>query len=244
MIRVLCLLYGLFAYLISITTLLYLVGFVFDYYVPKSINSGAQTPFITALAINFGLIIIFISQHLIMARESFRLRLTKVIPVSIERSTFVLASSLTLIFLLWQWRPLPTLVWDLGDGNVSLFFKLAALGGWLFGIYSTFMINHFQLFGIRQVYYFFRNMEAPPIYFKIRGPYKYVRYPVMLGFLIAFWSTSRMSTGHLLFSATMSIFIFIGIFQKEREFQQRHPKKFQAYKRRVHMIVPLPPGKK
>jgi len=243
MIRALVLLYGLLAYFVSLTAILYLIGFMGDHYVPKSINSGVPIPLNQALIINSMLIGCFMLQHSIMARERFKLWFVNKLPAPLERSTFVLVSSLMMFLLLWQWQPIPNPVWAINAPMLSSLFKIVALCGWLFAFYSTFMLDHFHLFGLRQAYLFFRNKETKPVIFKIRGPYKHVRYPILLGYCIAFWSTPRMTMGHLLFSITMSILIFIGIRLKDKEFRLRHPKKFQAYKRRAHTIIPLLPKK-
>ncbi len=243
MIRVLVLLYGLLAYFVALAAILYLIGFMGEHYVPKSINSGVPIPLNQALIINSMLIGCFILQHSIMARERFKLWFVNKLPAPLERSTFVLVSSLLMFLLLWQWQSMPNPVWVFNTPMLSSLLKIVSLCGWLFAIYSTFMLDHFQLFGLRQAYLFFRNREIKPVVFKIRGPYKYVRYPILLGYCIAFWSTPRMTIGHLHFAITMSILIFIGIYLKDKEFRLRHPKKFQAYKRRAHTIIPLLPKK-
>jgi protein-S-isoprenylcysteine O-methyltransferase Ste14 len=243
MIRALVILYGLLAYFLALTAILYLIAFMGEYYVPKSINSGGPIPLKRALIINSILMGCFMLQHLIMARERSKLWFINKLPLPIERSTFVLVSSLMMFLLLWQWQPMPNPVWAFNTPMLSSLLKIMSLCGWLFAFYSTFMLDHFQLFGLRQAYLYFRSKEIKPVIFKIRGPYKYVRYPILLGFFIAVWSTPRMTFGHLLFSINMTILIFIGIYLKDKEFRLRHPKKFQAYKRRTHSIIPMLPKK-
>ncbi|MBT8300655.1 MAG: isoprenylcysteine carboxylmethyltransferase family protein, partial [Maribacter sp.] len=234
MFRALVLLYGLLAYFVALSTILYLIGFLGGHYVPKSINSGVPIPLDRALITNSILLGCFMLQHSIMARERFKLWFVNKLPAPLERSTFVLVSSLMIFLLLWQWEPIPNPVWAFNTPILSSLFKIVALCGWLFAFYSTFMLDHFHLFGLRQAYFYFRRKETKPVIFKIRGPYKLVRYPILLGYCIAFWSTPRMTIGHLLFSITMSILIFIGIYLKDREFRLRQPKKFLAYKQRAY----------
>jgi protein-S-isoprenylcysteine O-methyltransferase Ste14 len=168
------------------------------------------------------------------------LKLSQAFSGSIERSTFTMASSLSALLLFWQWRPIQLVVWNFENSIVVFMLDLVFFSGWILAVYSTFMINHFHLFGLRQVYFYFNKREISPIIFKIRGPYKYVRYPILLGYLIGFWSAARMTFGHLLFSTTMSFLIIIGIYLKDREFLRTDSKKFMAYKRRVNTIIPLP----
>ena len=242
-IRVLVLLYGLLAYLFAVAAILYLIGFMVSYFVPKSINTGIPIPLNQALIINGILLSCFMLQHSIMAREKFKLWIANKIPAHLERSTFVLVSCLMMFFLLWQWQPMPSPIWTIKAPMLSSLLILLALSGWLFAFYSTFMFDHFQLFGLRQAYLFYRNKEIKPVSFKIRGPYKHVRYPILLGYIIAIWSTPKMTVGHLFFSLAMSILIFSGIRLKDKEFRIRQPKKFKAYKQRAHTIIPLLPKK-
>ena len=241
--RTLVLIYGLFAYFVSLMTILYLIGFMFDIVVPNSINSGAQMPLYKALLINTILLVCFMIQHLIMAREKFKLWFSNKFPACLERSTFSLFASLLIILLLWHWQPIPAMVWDINTPVLSVFLRIAALCGWLFAFYCTFMIDHFQLFGLRQTFLFFRHKKINPISFKIRGPYKLVRYPILLGYCVAFWATPTMTVGHLMFAIFMSILIFIGIYLKDKDFNLQHPKKFQAYKKRTYTIIALLPKK-
>jgi protein-S-isoprenylcysteine O-methyltransferase Ste14 len=217
---------------------------MFNIAVPYSINSDAQVPLIKAFLINTILLGCFIVQHLFMAREKFKLWFSNKFPIFLERSTFSLFASFFIILLLWHWQPIPTMVWDINMPALSIFLRIVALCGWLFAFYSTFMIDHFQLFGLRQTFLYFRNKKITPISFKIRGPYKHVRYPILLGYCVAFWATSKMTVGHLMFSISMSLLIFIGIYFKDKEFHRQHPKKFQAYKKRAYTIIPLLPKNK
>lgn len=239
MVRALVLFCGLFAYLVSVATILYLIGFMVGYFVPKSINSGIPIPLYRALIINVILLGCFMLQHSIMAREKFKKWLANKVPIPLERSAFVLISCLMMFILLWQWQPMPAPVWTFETPILSSLLVLLALCGWLFAFYSTFMLDHFQLFGLRQAYLYYNKKEVKPVSFKIRGPYRYVRYPILLGYIIAIWSTPKMTIGHLLFSIAMSVLIFSGIRLKDKEFRKREPKKFQAYKRRAHTVFPF-----
>jgi protein-S-isoprenylcysteine O-methyltransferase Ste14 len=174
-----------------------------------------------------------------MARERFKTWLYQYIPEPIERSTFSLLSSLSILLLFWQWRPIAAVVWSIETGVLSIIIDLFFYCGWILALYSTFMINHFHLFGLRQVYMYFKSGSIPPLRFKIRGPYKYVRYPVLLGFLIALFSSTNMTVGHLLFSLSMTFLIITGIRLKDKDFLRLHPKKFLAYKKRVNAIIPI-----
>jgi protein-S-isoprenylcysteine O-methyltransferase Ste14 len=174
-----------------------------------------------------------------MARENFKNWICKFIPEPVERSTFCLLSSLSLILLFWQWRPMTGVVWSVETSVFPTIIDLLFYSGWILALYSTFMINHFHLFGLRQVYMNYKFGAVPSIRFKIRGPYKYVRYPVLLGFLIAIFSSANMTIGHLLFSLSLSFLIINGIRLKDKEFLRLQPKKYLAYKNRVNAIIPF-----
>ena len=239
MVRTVFLLYGLFAYIISCLSIVYLIGFVGNAYVPKSIDTGPTSPFKEALLINIVLLAIFFLQHTLMARERFKRWICQFIPETIERSTFSLLSSLSIGLLFWQWRPITGVVWSVEDNILSIMINLLFYGGWIFAFYSTFLINHFHLFGLRQVYVNFKIGAIPSVHFKIRGPYKYVRYPILLGYLIALFSAVYMTFGHLLFSFSTSLFIINGIRLKDKDLLRLQPKKFLAYKNRVNTIIPI-----
>ena len=239
MCRIAFLLYGFFAYIISFLTLCYLIGFLGNLYVPKSVDVGPISSIKEASLINIMLLAIVFLQHTAMAREKFKSWICQFIPETIERSTFCLLSSLSFLLLFWQWRPITGVVWSIETRVVSIIIEVVFYSGWILALYSTFMINHFHLFGLRQVYINFKAEPVPSTGFKIRGPYKYVRYPILLGFLIALLSTAHMTVGHLLFSLSLSFLIINGIRLKDKEFLRLHSKKFSAYKNRVNAIIPV-----
>lgn len=242
MAKLLALLYGLVSYALFLGAFLYTIGFLANAWVPKSIDSGSPGPFGEALFINFALLGLFAVQHTIMARQGFKKAWTKIIPAVAERSTFVLVSSLILILMFWQWRPMPDVVWDVQDqlGRTLL----TALGwiGWLTVLMSTFAINHFDLFGLRQVASFAGGREYVPLHFTARGIYSLVRHPIMLGFIIAFWATPTMTVGHLVFAIATTAYIVIGILFEERDMVKFHGPTYLEYRKRVPMLIPLGKG--
>jgi len=234
------LLYGLFAYAVFFVTFLYSIGFVGGFVVPKTIDSGAAGSPATSLAIDALLLAVFAVQHSVMARPAFKRVWTRVVPKSIERSTYVLFSSAALVLLYWQWRPLPSIVWRTeGTGRAML---LALYGlGWLIVLLSTFMLSHFELFGLRQVWLAFRaRSDGSPTHLERAWLYRFVRHPIMSGFLVAFWATPTMTEGHLLFSVATTAYILLGVRLEERDLVAVHGEAYRAYRREVPMLVPLP----
>lgn len=239
--RLLALLYGVACYSIFLVTFLYAIAFVAGVGVPKHIDNGATAPFLVALGIDLALLALFAVQHSGMARPAFKRWWTRFVPQPIERSTYVLVSSLVLALLLWQWRPLSPLVWNV-ENQIARFalYGLSALG-WLLLLSSTFLINHFDLFGLRQVWFHARRHQAMDEPFVTRAFYRIVRHPLMLGFLVAFWATPTMSLGHLLFALMTTAYIVVAVkFLEERDLIALYGDTYRDYQRRVPMLLPWP----
>jgi methanethiol S-methyltransferase len=231
--------YGVVCYLVFLCSFLYAIGFVGDVFVPKTIDSGQSAAPAAALLIDLLLLGAFAVQHSVMARPLFKAVWTKIVPRPIERSTYVLISSLLLALICWQWRPLPSTVWNVSASGVPTGLLLAVFWlGWLTLLLATFMINHFDLFGLRQVYLRLRGLDYSPPRFTQRALYRIVRHPIMLGFLIAFWATPRMSFGHLVFSIATSGYILVGIALEEHDLLAAHGEQYRTYRSRVPMLIP------
>jgi len=237
--RALVLAYGVVAYALFFATFLYSVGFVGNIVVPKSIDSGTATlSFWPALAVNAALLGLFAVQHSIMARPAFKRWWTRFVPVAMERSTFVLLTNVVLIALFYAWQPMPATVWSLDSAagrGVAL--GLCAIG-WLVVLLSTFMINHFDLFGLRQSYLYFRGKEWVSLPFRTTALYGYVRHPIMTGFVVAFWATPDMSVGHLVFAVATTGYMLLGIMLEERDLIAHYGELYAVYRRRVPMLIP------
>jgi protein-S-isoprenylcysteine O-methyltransferase Ste14 len=230
--------YGLAAYLVFFFTFLYAIGFVTGLGVPKTIDTGTVVPLGEALAVNILLMSLFAVQHSVMARWQFKRWWTQFVPKSVERSTYVLLASCALILLFWQWRPIPAIVWEVADPKLATTIIGVSLVGWLLVLASTFMINHFELFGVHQVVNNLagRAMVAP--HFKTPALYKLVRHPIYLGFIIAFWAAPVMTVGHLLFAAVTTAYIFVGIVLEERDLIKLFGNEYIRYRERVSMLIP------
>jgi len=236
--RILVLLYGAICYLIFFATFLYALGFVGNFVVPKAIDSRPADPLWLALAVDMALLAVFAVQHSAMARPAFKRGLTRFIPEAMERSTYVLLSSLALLLLFWQWRPMGGTVWNvmnpLGRGLLHGGFAF----GWLLVLVTTFLINHFDLFGLRQVWTFFRGAAYVPMKFVTPGPYKLVRHPLYVGWLCAFWCAPTMTVAHLVFALATTAYILIAIRLEERDLIAVHGQDYIGYRERTPMLVP------
>lgn len=229
--------YGTLSYVIFFLTFLYAIGFLGNVIVPKSVDSPATDPWLAALAIDVGLLLIFALQHSIMARQGFKWWLTRFIPVPVERSTYVLASSLALLLLFWQWRPLGGVIWDVQNefGRAVLYGGFAF--GWALVLVATALINHFDLFGLRQTWRAFRGQPQAGLQFATPMLYRIVRHPLYVGWFFTFWSTPTMTVTHLVFAAIASAYILVAIRFEERDLMSVHPE-YADYRRRIPMLVP------
>ncbi len=241
--RLLVLVYGLVSYVVFFVSFLYAIGFMWNFQVPKGIDDGNAESLVISLAVNLALLGLFAIQHTIMARPGFKKKWTKIVPAATERSTYVLLTSLILLLLYWQWRPMPDLIWSVENTLVAnCLWGFSALG-FLLVLLSTFAINHFDLFGLRHVFLHFQKKDYTDVKFTTSLFYKYVRHPLLLGFLIAFWATPQMSVGHLLFAIGTTGYMFMGIFFEERDLLNHLGEDYRQYREQTPMILPIP-GKK
>jgi protein-S-isoprenylcysteine O-methyltransferase Ste14 len=235
------LIYGAFCYVLFLLTFLYAVGFVGNIVAPKSIDIGSAVSSIEALVVDLILLGLFAIQHSVMARPAFKRWWTLFVPRAMERSTYVLASSLVLILLFWQWRPIHEVIWLVNNPTGSAILIAFFWIGWAIVLVSTFLINHFDLFGLQQVLANWQRTKYQPPDFRTPLFYKWMRHPLYFGFLLAFWSTPMMSAGHLLFALATTGYIFIGIQLEEHDLITFHGDAYVRYRKKVSMIVPLPP---
>ena len=236
--RMIAFLYGIIAYSVFFATFLYAIGFVAGLLVPKTIDSGAAGPAMEAAIVNLLLLSLFAVQHSVMARRQFKEWWTQFVPKSVERSTYVLFSSLALALLLWQWRPIPTVVWEIDDPQIAMAVTGISMLGFLIALTSTFLINHFELFGLHQVANNLAGREMPAPAFRTPFFYRFVRDPIYLGLIIAFWAAPVMSAGHLMFAAVTTAYILVGIKFEERDLVDMFGDQYRRCRERVSMRFP------
>jgi protein-S-isoprenylcysteine O-methyltransferase Ste14 len=236
--RVLVFLYGVIAYVFFLGVFLYAVGFVGNIWVPESIDSTAADPVGKSLLINALILGLFALQHSLMPRSSFKAWITRYIPEPAERSTYVLLTNITFVLIFWQWRPLNGTIWQL-EGAGGMVLQALFWLGWGIVLISTFLVDHFELFGLKQVTRYLQKRDFHPPAFVERSLYKHIRHPIMLGFVIAFWATSHMSMGHLFFAILTTGYIFVGIAFEERDLLKLHGETYKQYARRVPMLIPF-----
>jgi protein-S-isoprenylcysteine O-methyltransferase Ste14 len=236
--RVAKFIYGATCYLIFLASFLFAVGFLGNFGVPKSIDSAAQVPFSRALLIDVVLLGVFALQHSIMARPWFKRAWTRIVPKDVERSTYVLFSSLALALLFWLWQPMGGVIWSVQSafGKAALYTLFGV--GWAIVLYATFLINHFDLFGLRQVWYQLCGLEYTPLKFRTPSLYRFVRHPLYVGWLMVFWSAPRMTSAHLVFAIATTAYILIAVQFEERDLMREHPE-YAEYRQSVPMMVPL-----
>jgi protein-S-isoprenylcysteine O-methyltransferase Ste14 len=236
--RTLLFIYGILCYLLFLGTYLYFIAFVGDIFVPKTVDSGAPGPLHSALIIDFLLITLFALQHSVMARKSFKRRWTRIIPKSIERSTYVAFSSIALIILIWQWRPIPEVIWSVDNTFVSTILYVLYGAGFALAILSSFLIQHFELFGLQQVYRQWRQKAFNPPPFQMPWLYRIVRHPLQTGQMIGLWAIPTMTAGHLFLAFGMTAYILIGIYFEERDLVRTFGQKYIDYREETYKLIP------
>lgn len=236
--RVSIFVYGVLSYAVFFATLLYAIGFIGNFGVPKTIDSAAEGPLWKALVVDASLLAIFALQHSIMARRWFKRMLTRVIPEPAERSTYVLFSSLALLLLFWQWRPMGGVIWDASNGTLEAVLIGLYAVGLAIVLASTFLINHFDLFGLRQVTLYLMRREYTPLKFRTPFFYRYVRHPLYVGWLLTFWAAPTMTVAHFFFAVMTTTYILVAIQFEERDLIAAYGQNYMQYRREVPMIVP------
>lgn len=241
--RTVALIYGTVVYVFFFATFCYSIGFVENLVVPKGIDDGIPGPTQTAVLIDIVLLGLFGLQHSLMARPAFKNVWCRIVPQVVERSTYVLFATSILAILMWQWRALPTPVWSVQAPALRILLYAISLGGWLLVLYSTFVIDHFDLFGLRQVWLYYRDVEHRHPPFMARAVYRWIRHPIMAGFIIAFWAAPTMSQGRLLFAAVSTVYILVAIQLEERDLVNLLGDAYLGYRRQTRMLIPLPRGR-
>ena len=236
--RITSFVYGFACYLSFLATFLYAIGFIGNFGVPKSIDSGPHRPFSYALAVNAALLGLFAVQHSVMARQWFKRAWTRIVPAPAERSTYVVFSSLALLLLFWKWEPMGGVIWNVKNVAGQLLLFSAYATGWLTILVATFLINHFDLFGLRQVWLHLRGVPYTPLRFRTPILYRLVRHPLYVGWLLVFWSASLMTVAHLVFAIATTAYILLAIQFEERDLIRMHAE-YAEYRRRVPMLLPF-----
>ena len=231
-------LYGIVAYLVFLVAFLYAIGFVEGMVVPKTIDSGSAVPLTEAIVVNLVLMSLFAIQHSVMARPQFKAWWTQYVPASVERSTYVLLASVILLLLFWQWRPMPSVVWQVKEPMLASAIVGLSFVGWLIVLTSTYLINHFELFGLHQVANNLSGKAMPVPQFRTPLYYKFVRHPLYLGFIVAFWAAPTMTAGHLLFAAVTTAYIVVGALLEENDLIAVFGDEYRRYRKSVAMLVP------
>jgi len=231
--------YGVLCYAIFFATFLYAVGFIGGFGVPTTLDGPRTGSLAISIAIDVALLALFAVQHSVMARRWFKERWTRIVPATIERSTYVLFSSAALLFLFWQWRPLGGVIWSVSNPvGRAIVWSLFGFG-WALVLVSTFLIHHFDLFGLRQVWLSLRGRPYTPLHFRTPGPYRLVRHPLYVGWFFAFWMTPAMTSAHLLFAIMTAAYILVAIQLEERDLIHFHGGAYEQYRRRVPMLIPF-----
>jgi protein-S-isoprenylcysteine O-methyltransferase Ste14 len=236
----LILIYGVLAYIIFLVSFLYSIGFVNNFWVLKGIDTGTEIDMMTALLTNISLLSLFAIQHSVMARPAFKNWWAKIIGKHAERSTYILLTSLALLLVFWKWQPMTDTVWTVENSTIAMGIQVLYFMGWLIVLLSTFMISHFELFGLTQIVDNLKNRVSKSPSFQVNYFYGLVRHPIMLGFLIAFWATPTMTTGHLLFAAVTTVYILVAVkFLEERDLKKVLGDTYVSYQKKVPMLIPF-----